>query len=113
MMFPLFTLLVEDGHGSGQPVAFGVMVHEDQLHIESFLRFFSTANAICRTECVVVDKDLAEINAVRSVWPSVRLIVCYFHVLKAVDRHLTAMRLSDEQREKCFDVSMCQTASKS
>lgn len=106
MQIPLFTLLVEDGNGVGQPVAFGLMTTEDQAHIEGFLNFFKKHNDTSTTKCIVVDKDLAEINAIKSVLGHVHVIICYFHVLRAIDRHLTSvMHLSSDKLTTCLEVS--------
>ena len=98
MRYPLFTLLVEDGDGLGQPVAFAIMAREDQSHVEGFLKYFGEANDMSRTHCVVVDKDMAEINAVKKCW-NFPVLICYFHVLRAIDRHLASTNMSAEEKE--------------
>jgi len=104
MRYPLYTLLVEDGHGIGQPVAFALMAREDQAHIEEFLNYFATCNSLDNTQCVVTDKDLAEINAVKKSW-NVPVLMCYFHVLRAIDRHLAGTQMTAEDKELCCLVS--------
>ncbi|XP_047129191.1 uncharacterized protein LOC124809264 [Hydra vulgaris] len=99
--YPLFTLLVEDCDGVGQPIAFAIMTSEDQNHIEKFLEYFAECNDISKTQCVVVDKDVAEINAINKCWNNVKVLICYFHVLRAIDRHLNLLRLDQTQNELC------------
>lgn len=104
MRYPLFTLLAEDGEGCGQPVAFGLLAREDQEHIEMFLNNFAANNDIHNTVITVVDKDMAEINAVNKCWPACHVIICYFHVLRAVDRHLATANLSASDKHHCSEV---------
>jgi len=104
MRYPLFTLLVEDGHGIGQPVAFATIAKEDQAHIEEFFKYFASCNSMENTQCVVTDKDLAEINALKQTW-KVPVPVCYFHVLRAIDRHLAGSQMSAEDKQLCCLVS--------
>lgn len=100
MRYPLYTLLVEDGHGVGQPVAFGLLAREDQNHIEHFLNYFAECNNLENTQCVITDKDMAEINAVNKCW-KVPVLICYFHVLRAIDRHLASTQMSSDEKELC------------
>lgn len=97
MRFPLYTLLVVDNNGVGQPVAFGILAKEDQQHIEKFLEIFKEHNDITNLQCVIVDKDMAEINALRNQFPMKYFQICYFHVLKAVDKYLSTLKNGNEK----------------
>jgi hypothetical protein len=104
LRYPLFTLLIEDGNGIGQPVAFGIMAREDQSHIEAFLEYFAQNNNLQITQSIVVDKDAAEINAIHAKLPNLHIIICYFHIIRAVDRHLSTMNCSAETKDRCCEV---------
>jgi len=104
MRYPLYTLLAEDADGVGQPVAFALLAREDQTHVEHFLRYFAECNSLSNTQCVVVDKDLAEINAMKNCW-QIPVLICYFHVLWAIDRHLAGTQMAAEDKELCCLVS--------
>jgi hypothetical protein len=106
MRFPLVTHRVEDGDGVGQPVAFAVLCLEDEGSTKRFLNFIAGNNDISRTKVAVVDKDMSEINAIRQEWPHVSVILCYFHVIRAIDRKMTAMKMSADEKEKCENVSL-------
>lgn len=90
---------VEDGDGVGQPVAFAVLWREDEESIKEFLNFIGGNNDISRTKVAAVDKDLSEINAIKQEWPHVSVILCYFHVIRAIDRRMTAMKTSADEKE--------------
>jgi len=98
MSYPLFTLVVEDGDGVGQPVALVLIAREDQVHIEQCLNYFGDANDLSGTHCVVLDKDMEEINAVKNCW-DLSVVIYYFHMLRAIDRHLASTHMSAEQKE--------------
>lgn len=104
MRYALCTLLVEDGEGRGQPVAFAILAREDQEHIETFLTLFMNENDMSQTVVTVVDKDMAEINAIKKCWPTTHLVICYFHVLRAIDRYLATSALSQSDKESCCEV---------
>ena len=40
------------------------------------------------TKAVMVDKDCAEMLAIETVFVNARLLICWFHVLQAVERRL-------------------------
>lgn len=37
MRYPLYSMVIEDGDGVGQPVCSALLAREDQCHIEKFL----------------------------------------------------------------------------
>ncbi|XP_063068679.1 uncharacterized protein LOC134460150 [Engraulis encrasicolus] len=86
--FPLLTLLVRDGHGRGVPVAYAIVSNERQSTLEKALeklreQFLSPPRAF------MVDKDYAEINALSSIFPESAILLCWYHVLQAVQRWLS------------------------
>ena len=50
-------------------------------------------NDISKTLIVVTDKDMAEIAAVKEIFPNAQQFVCIFHVLQAVNRRMQTARL--------------------
>jgi transposase-like protein len=104
MRYPLLTLLVEDGNGVGQLVTFCIASRDDQPHVEHLLKYFSDNNDTTKTQVVIIDKDMAEYNAVRACWPHCRVMFCYFHIMRAVDRHLSCLKMSSENLKVCAEV---------
>uniref|UniRef100_A0AAX7VUA0 ZSWIM1/3 RNaseH-like domain-containing protein n=1 Tax=Astatotilapia calliptera TaxID=8154 RepID=A0AAX7VUA0_ASTCA len=86
--FPLFTLVVRDDHGHGVPVAYAIVSNESQKTLETVLgivcEHFPTS-----PRAFMVDKDFAEINALQKVFPESAILLCWYHVLQAVNRWLS------------------------
>ncbi|XP_049340464.1 uncharacterized protein LOC125804843 [Astyanax mexicanus] len=83
--FAFYAVLVKTSEGKGVPVAFFVMSEESTSNIEICLRKLQEAANLFTPRCVMVDKDIKEINA---VFPHSAVLLCWFHVLQAVHRWL-------------------------
>lgn len=57
LMWPLFTFLVEDGHGKGQPVSYVLLPRETNINIENFVEKLTGFVDISGVKVVIVDKD--------------------------------------------------------
>ncbi|XP_076144083.1 uncharacterized protein LOC143126043 [Alosa pseudoharengus] len=86
--FPLLTLLVRDDHGRGVPVAYAIVSNECQSTLEKALAQLSK-QFLCPPRAFMVDKDYAEINALSSTFPESAILLCWYHVLQAVERWLS------------------------
>lgn len=47
--------------------------------------------------CFAIDKDQAEISAVRSVWPEAKIQLCYWHVKRAVNKKMCESKKTKTQ----------------
>ena len=85
MHFPLYLLMVQDGHGYGQVVAFAFVKHETEPYVRRIFEAFQEANpeASAKTRVVLTDKDFVERQVILAVLPDVSLQLCIFHVLHA------------------------------
>ena len=104
---PLYTLAVVDRHGHGLPVVQALLTREDQQHIQLFLAsaFRLAGNNMDVDNCVfVLDKDFAEINAVKASFPNVKIILCRFHVLKAIHDELHKLHVTSEEKDELMKV---------
>jgi len=71
---PLYALVVEDAHGVGQLVALVLIRGECGINIQTMLEHLKASNpALQKTAVFIVDKDFAEIYAIRAVFPEVCL----------------------------------------
>ncbi|KAG9262254.1 hypothetical protein AMEX_G24009 [Astyanax mexicanus] len=86
--FTFYAVLVKTSEGKGVPVAFFVMSEESTSNIEICLRKLQEAANLFTPRCVMVDKDIKEINAIKAVFPHSAVLLCWFHVLQAVHRWL-------------------------
>ena len=80
---PLFLITVVDNHGKGYPAALFVLEDESEASITGALEVIKGWNPGWRPEHVMVDKCDAEINAVESVFPRAKVLLCDFHRLQA------------------------------
>jgi len=122
---PLYTLLVQDNFGVGQSVAFFCNRRDrgndcyrpevllwrklDYLQFDSrkcltywFILLYSNDNTI--TDVVFADKDCAKIAAIKQQFPNATHLLCHFHVLRAVDRHLKSVGLSPCFQQEIYEV---------
>ena len=81
--FPLYLLMVRDGHGYGQVVAFAFVKHETEPYVRRIFEAFQQANpeASAKTRVVLTDKDFVEWQVFAAVLPDMSLQLCIFHVL--------------------------------
>ena len=101
----LLSILVEDGNGAGQCVAYGLIARETKDTIAKFLDFFVQTNpAVSRTEVVLIDKDFSELAALKKVIPNADVFLCLFHVLKAVRSKISSLLLPEEKKDMIREV---------
>uniref|UniRef100_A0A8W8MAF0 SWIM-type domain-containing protein n=1 Tax=Magallana gigas TaxID=29159 RepID=A0A8W8MAF0_MAGGI len=98
LRMPLFSLLVEDGNGTGQTVGYAFITHETEHTLSAVMTEISRIHKLEKVKVVVLDKDMKEIAAVRKVIPGAEIQLCKFHVIQAVDRFI--QKLSKPQEEK-------------
>jgi len=98
---PVYVLLCIGANGESEVVGIFLTTHEDSATLQELFGQFKAKNprwTDIRT--VMTDKDMAERDAVRQQLPDVSLLLCLFHVLRAMGREVTTskMNLSDNQR---------------
>jgi hypothetical protein len=101
---PLFTIMVRDhwGHGkrnalfgrsqlisdlSGVPVAWMVSSNSTNETIKYFLRLVKSWNPDIRPAYMMTDCDQAQIAALEAIYPQSQVLLCTWHVLRAVQSH--------------------------
>ncbi|XP_065648388.1 uncharacterized protein LOC136077945 [Hydra vulgaris] len=99
--FPLFTLLVTDAFGIGQPVAHCLLQREDISSISEFLVWLKEG---LNKAIFVIDKDSAEIRAIRNTFPGSSIFLCRFHMLKAFLEELNKHKFPEERRSKIYGI---------
>ncbi|ELT87815.1 hypothetical protein CAPTEDRAFT_79899, partial [Capitella teleta] len=82
---PLYALVAENCHRKGKLACLVLTRGETSLCIETMLERLKDSNSgLARTQVFIVDKDFAEIRAIKKVLPDVKDLLCIFHVLKAM-----------------------------
>jgi len=98
---PLYSVLVVDGEGKGQVVAYAIVRDETVGTLSTVLQVFKDHN-LSADDCVkvvMVDKDYAEINAIHTVFPNACIMLCKMHVLDAFRRSFKGHTLSSDERD--------------
>lgn len=96
------SLLCLDNHGEGRPVAHCILTHENQETYKAMLDHFVQNNSLAITSLasILVDKDFAEIRAIQTCLPGVRIALCLWHVQCAINRKIRAEHLSEDRTEQ-------------
>lgn len=84
----LYTLLIEDNYGLGQPVAWYFVRTEHQENVDAGLEIFAKNNPVTKTEVVLCDKDCTQISSIKKFFPDAEVRLCHFHVLKQVKQYV-------------------------
>ena len=100
--YALYTILVEDNYGVGQPVCYFLLLTETTEAIMAGLEIFRSHNDVSRTKVVVTDKDCKELISVKQIFPNAISLLCQFHVLNAVSRRLKKAKLQEDYEEEIF-----------
>jgi hypothetical protein len=91
--FPLVVFGISDIMGQFFPIALSVISHEQE---QDFTKFFQTLIGFCleldispTINYLMMDACGASFNAANlSLGPNIKILMCYFHVLKNVKEHL-------------------------
>ena len=77
-----------DGNHSGQIVAYAVVSNETGDTVTKLLEVFVSDNIAVKEkiETVMIDKDFAKMKAIKAVLPGANILICKFHVLRAIQR---------------------------
>ena len=78
--FPCYVFMVADGEGTGSVVAYALVKDETTTTLTSLLKEFNDLNPNVKIKTFIVDKDAAEIAAIKAVFPDTNIILCRFHV---------------------------------
>ncbi|EGZ19477.1 hypothetical protein PHYSODRAFT_376136, partial [Phytophthora sojae] len=80
--YQLCTLMIMDQFGNGQAVQHSVIERNADWHMVKAVEHFQSVNDWEMTKVIMVDKDLNEIEVLKSMFPNARILLCHFHVIK-------------------------------
>ena len=83
LRMPLYSFLVDDCDGIGRVAAYCFVRNEKKSTIASIFEQFATIHDVSMIKCVIVDKLLNEITAIKTFIPSAVIQLCKFHVMQA------------------------------
>ncbi|GMF48919.1 unnamed protein product [Phytophthora fragariaefolia] len=73
--------MVIDQFGNGQTVQHSVTERNAEWHMVKVVEHFQPVNVWERTKVIMVDKDLNEIDVLKSMFPCAQILLCHFHVI--------------------------------
>lgn len=93
-------MVVEDANEHGQLGALIVTKGETVISVQTMLeRVKANNSALEKTQVVVIDKDFAQVQAIKLVMPHAQIQLCVFHVLKAVRKEILKLVSKQSQRQ--------------
>ena len=72
---------------AGVPVAFMLTTSGTEATIHFFLNFVKVRSLEITPAIVMSDRDQAQLNAVKAIYPESTLLLCWWHVLRAMRMH--------------------------
>ncbi|GMF50674.1 unnamed protein product [Phytophthora fragariaefolia] len=76
------TFMVMAQFGNGQAEQHSVIESNADWHMVKVVKHFQSVNDWERTKVIMVDKDMNEIDVLKSMFPYARILLCHFHVIK-------------------------------
>jgi transposase-like protein len=72
---------------TGVPVAWMLSSSGTEATIQFFLNFVKTGSPTVTPAIIMSDRDKAQMNAIGTVYPDSKLLLCWWHVLRAIRMH--------------------------
>ena len=85
---PFFMLVVVDEHNHAFPAAYFMIAEENEKAIAEVFARIKDAVPEWDPQVMIMDKDIAEMNATKAVFPDITIILCEFHAKQAWQRWL-------------------------
>ena len=72
---------------TGVPVAWMLMSSSTEATIKYFLNFVKLRSPQISPAVIMTDRDKAQINAISAVYPDSTVLLCWWHMLRAIRMH--------------------------
>lgn len=100
MFFVISFDQIVNGNNKSKIVCFAFLQYETTDYFTRLFRKFGEANPqVKNLVTVMLDKSMAEMNALLTVFNWVHIQLCIFHVQQAVLRKLNSLKLNEEERK--------------
>ncbi|XP_026076677.1 uncharacterized protein LOC113054993 isoform X2 [Carassius auratus] len=84
--YAFYALLLTNSIGRAVPFAYFIISEESADILALCLEKLANHNPGFLPRSIMIDRDLKELNAIRRVFPTAKVLLCWFHVLQAVHR---------------------------
>ncbi|CAF3367722.1 unnamed protein product [Rotaria socialis] len=92
--YQLYICLVQNASLKGVPVAYCLMTTGNKDNLQFFYSSISEDNDLTQTEVIMIDKDLTNLDVLKEHFPTARILLCIFHVLKYLKIRVHELRIS-------------------
>lgn len=107
-MYPLYHFVITDSYGLTRSIFYAFVKNEKQYFVDMVISIFcKEMDNINITKTVFVDKDSTEINAINKFLPKAKILLCSFHVEKAMKSKIKSLSITK------FEKNMLNSYSKS
>ena len=97
---PLLSVMVVNGHGTGQVVAQALVCNEKREIILTFLDVYLENNPAAKSAWVfLIDKDFNEFIHIRKLWPDAAFMYCIFHVMQTFKKKVHSLHMQPENKK--------------
>ena len=83
----VFQMINLNLHLTGILVAWMLSLSSTQVTIKFFLKFVKTASLTIIPVIIMSDHNKAQMNAISTVYPESKMLLCWWHVLRAIQMH--------------------------
>ncbi|XP_078515592.1 uncharacterized protein LOC144780925 [Lissotriton helveticus] len=107
--FAIYALIVSDSFGNGVPVCTFITSEDTEDSISACLHELKMASPNTLPSAFMIDKEDKDIGAIQKIYPTSGILVCWFHVLQAINQWLCKKESgisgpdSYEERKKVLD----------
>jgi hypothetical protein len=102
--FQLISILAQDNNLRGVPVAYCLMNTDTKENLNFFYENFLKHNNVTKTNAIIIDKDLTNIDLLSQFFNNVQLLLCTFHVLKYVKLKIQKLQVDHSCREVLMEL---------
>nr|XP_047123130.1 uncharacterized protein LOC124806369 [Hydra vulgaris] len=101
LRMPLYIRLAVGPNGESEIVTIFVTASEDSVTLSEVLETFKSRNEKwTKIVTIFTDKDMTERDSIRTTFPNAVLLLCLFHVLQAMSREVTVLKMGISESQQ-------------
>ena len=97
----VFQMINLNLHLTGILVAWMLSLSSTQVTIKFFLKFVKTASLTIIPVIIMSDHNKAQMNAISTVYPESKMLLCWWHVLRAIQMHFHTEEFPEDWAHIC------------
>ncbi|XP_065642085.1 uncharacterized protein LOC124814065 isoform X1 [Hydra vulgaris] len=109
LRMPLYIMLAVGLNGESEIVTIFVTASEDSVTLSEVLETFKSRNEKwTKIVTIFTDKDMAERDSIRTIFPNAVFLLCLFHVLRAMSREVTVLKMGISESQQIYALKSLQ-----